>query len=77
MGRVLDLAEFRKQRAKRKPAHRAVEKTVEAAVYFCNGCACEEFTLSPRGAVHCAHCGALMRNISVSNPSPGQRRPPR
>jgi hypothetical protein len=78
MGTVLDLVEFRNRRAARKPKARPGAKAVEAAIYFCNGCASEEFTLSPLGAVNCAHCGALMRNISVTNPGqPGQRRPPR
>jgi hypothetical protein len=37
--------------------------------YFCTRCDSGEFRLSALGMVHCAHCGALMRNLLVS-PSP-------
>jgi hypothetical protein len=76
MARVLNLDDFR-ARTRRVPRNPA-SGVPESAVYFCNRCAAEQFTLSPRGAVHCAHCGALMRNISVTNPGgSGRRRPPR
>jgi hypothetical protein len=38
--------------------------------YFCLRCDTDQFKLYPGGTVHCAHCGALMRNISVRDSSP-------
>jgi hypothetical protein len=77
MGRILNLAEFRGRRPAGKQAPHAAEKTPESGVYFCNRCASEEFRLSPLGKVTCSRCGALMRNICVTNrPLSGQRRPP-
>jgi len=33
--------------------------------YFCLRCDAERFQLYATGVIHCAQCGALMRNISV------------
>lgn len=38
--------------------------------YFCLRCDTDQFKLYPGGTVHCAHCGALMRNISVRDSAP-------
>jgi ribosomal protein L37AE/L43A len=64
MENIVRLAEYRKRR---KPARRAVPEAT-GAQYFCTRCDSDEFKLSAAGMVHCAHCGALMRNIEVAAP---------
>jgi ribosomal protein L37AE/L43A len=49
----------------------APEVLPAGAQYFCTRCDADEFKLSAAGMVHCAHCGALMRNLLVA-PSPSQ-----
>jgi ribosomal protein L37AE/L43A len=72
MKNIVRLAEYRKRR---KPARGAVPAPevlpAAGAQYFCTRCDADEFKLSAAGMVHCAHCGALMRNLLVS-PSPSQ-----
>jgi ribosomal protein L37AE/L43A len=63
MENIVRLAEYRKRR---KPARRAAPDV--GAQYFCTRCDSDEFRLSAAGMVHCAHCGALMRNIAVAAP---------
>jgi ribosomal protein L37AE/L43A len=65
MENIVDLADYRKRRQARQPAPQV------GAQYFCTRCDAGEFRLSALGMVHCAHCGALMRNLLVS-PSPSQ-----
>jgi ribosomal protein L37AE/L43A len=59
------LAEYRKRR---KPARRAPPVPQARAPELCTRCDSDEFKLSAAGMVHCAHCGALMRNIEVAAP---------
>ena len=33
--------------------------------YFCTRCDADEFRLFASGKAHCAHCGAMMRNLAV------------
>jgi ribosomal protein L37AE/L43A len=68
MENIVRLAEYRKRR---KPARRAAPAPEAGAQYFCTRCDSDEFKLSAAGMVHCAHCGALMRNLLVSS-SPSQ-----
>jgi ribosomal protein L37AE/L43A len=68
MKNIVRLAEYRKRR---KPARRAAPAPEAGAQYFCTRCDADEFKLSAAGMVHCAHCGALMRNLLVSS-SPSQ-----
>jgi ribosomal protein L37AE/L43A len=67
MENIVRLAEYRKRR---KPPKRAAEtgpRPVDlGAQYFCTRCDADEFKLSAMGMVHCAHCGALMRNLLVT-----------
>jgi hypothetical protein len=63
---VFRLAEFRRRKAL---AQRAGTSAEPGAQYFCLRCEHEEFRLYASGTVHCAKCGALIRNIRV-NPSP-------
>lgn len=59
---VVRLAEYRKRR---QASQRAVPAPDSGAQYFCTRCDADEFRLSAAGLVHCAHCGALMRNLLV------------
>jgi ribosomal protein L37AE/L43A len=63
MENIVRLAEYRKRR---KPAKRASPPVELSAQYFCTRCDADEFKLSAAGMVHCAHCGALMRNLLVT-----------
>ena len=67
MENIVRLAEYRKRR---KPPQRAAEPAARhldlGAQYFCTRCDADEFKLSAAGMVHCAHCGALMRNLLVN-----------
>ena len=61
MENIVRLAEYRQRR---KPLRkRAPDLTAQ---YFCTRCDSDEFKLSAAGMVHCAHCGAVMRNLLVS-----------
>jgi tRNA(Ile2) C34 agmatinyltransferase TiaS len=68
MENIVRLADYRKHRKPACPAPPGAQPSA-GAQYFCTRCDADEFRLSPLGAVHCAHCGALMRNLLVS-PSP-------
>jgi hypothetical protein len=64
MENIVRLAEYRQRRKQaRKPADLGAQ-------YFCTRCDSDEFRLSAAGMVHCAHCGAVMRNLVVSPSSP-------
>ena len=63
---VVRLAEFRRRKAR---AQRAAASPESGAQYFCLRCEADEFRLYAGGTIHCAKCGALIRNIHV-NPSP-------
>ena len=70
MENVVRLAEFRKRR---KHLRRDRAAGDSAPQYFCMRCDMDEFRLYASGMVHCAHCGALMRNLLVSSsPSPSE-----
>jgi ribosomal protein L37AE/L43A len=68
MENIVRLAEYRSRRRK-AAARRAAPAPEAGAQYFCTRCDSDEFRLSAAGMVHCAHCGALMRNIAVAAPS--------
>lgn len=63
-GNIVRLAEYRKRR--RQVASRRVLSAGWGAQYFCLRCDADEFRLYASGNVHCAHCGALMRNLALS-----------
>lgn len=67
MENIVRLAEYRSRRRK-AAARRAAPAPEAGAQYFCTRCDSDEFRLSAAGMVHCAHCGALMRNIAVAVP---------
>jgi ribosomal protein L37AE/L43A len=62
MENIVRLAEYRSRR------QRAAQRSASApeAQYFCTRCDSDEFRLTAAGMVHCAHCGALMRNLLVT-----------
>jgi DNA-directed RNA polymerase subunit RPC12/RpoP len=62
-GNVVRLADHPRRR---KPVQRAVTAQDAAANYFCLRCEADEFRLYAGGMIHCAKCGALMRNLLVN-----------
>ena len=64
MENVVRLADYRRRRAGRG-ARRSPGHDSGGAQYYCLRCDGEEFRLYATGMVHCAHCGALMRNLAV------------
>ncbi|HEY8250586.1 MAG TPA: hypothetical protein VIG70_08270 [Burkholderiales bacterium] len=64
MENIVRLAEYRQRRQAAKQAAADLE-----AQYFCTRCDSGEFKLAAAGMVHCAHCGALMRNLLVNSSS--------
>jgi ribosomal protein L37AE/L43A len=64
MENIVRLADYRQRKAARRPA------SAPGTQYFCTRCDAGEFKLSAGGIVHCAHCGALIRNLLVT-PSSG------
>lgn len=64
MENVVRLADFRRRKAQ---AQRATAGTEPGAQYFCLRCEAEEFRLFATGAIHCAKCGALIRNINIKS----------
>jgi ribosomal protein L37AE/L43A len=68
MENIVRLAEYRKRRkaARRVCASFPPAAPAPRAQYSCTRCDSEEFRLSAAGMVHCAQCGALMRNLAVA-----------
>jgi hypothetical protein len=71
MGQIVRLSEYRKAGATRRPgtSRGGMQQQTLASPphYFCLRCDTDQFKLFPGGTVHCSHCGALMRNITVSD----------
>ena len=77
MAQIVRLSEYRKAGASRRGGGSSTTTTPPQGTmqgstphYFCLRCDTDQFKLFPGGSVHCAHCGALMRNISVRDKSP-------
>jgi hypothetical protein len=62
MENIFCLDDYRKAR---KPARGP--KAPDAPRFFCLSCDTDHFKLYASGSVHCAACGALIRNIGVSD----------
>ena len=69
---VVRLAEYRmRRRAARKQPGSTVSApatgntTAPGPQYFCTRCDADDFRLFASGKAHCAHCGAMMRNLAV------------
>lgn len=73
MAEIVQLSEYRHKR--RKPAPRVTSPgrgQQDEPHYFCLRCDTDRFRLFPSGAVRCAHCGALMRNITARDSDKGK-----
>jgi DNA-directed RNA polymerase subunit RPC12/RpoP len=66
MGQVVKLAE---RKARRITSRVGSPRLLGERTYFCMGCDTDRFLLYPEGTVQCAHCGALMENLRVSDES--------
>ncbi len=64
MENVVRLAEFRRRR---QLAQRATTTAEPGSQYFCLRCEADAFRLYATGTIHCAKCGALIRNIHVDS----------
>ena len=67
MENVVRLAEFRRRK---QQAQRATTTAEPGSQYFCLRCEAEEFRIFGTGTIHCAKCGALIRNISIAQREP-------
>lgn len=73
MAAIVDLAEYRSQRSAQKRDVAAPEAGAKPGPhYYCTRCETDRFRLFSSGTVHCAQCGALMRNIAVSESEQGK-----
>jgi hypothetical protein len=63
MENIVRLDDYRKAR---KPAP-SLAKAPDAPRFFCLSCDTDQFKLYASGTIHCASCGALIRNIEVSD----------
>ena len=63
MGQVVKLGEHRGRRA----AGGGAKRLLEERTYFCMACDTDRFLLYPGGRVQCAHCGAEMENLRISD----------
>jgi len=62
-GNVVRLAEYRRRRTAVAPRPKPGGW---GAQYYCLRCDADEFRLYASGNVHCAHCGAFMRNLGLT-----------
>jgi hypothetical protein len=62
MGQVVRLSD----RGKRSTAPQYARRPLAARAYFCMRCDTDRFLLYPGGEVQCAHCGARLDNLAVS-----------
>lgn len=67
-GNIVRLAEYRKRR--REAASPRKPPANWGAQYYCLRCDADEFRLYASGNVHCAHCGAFMRNLGLTVATP-------
>jgi hypothetical protein len=63
MEKIVNLSDYRKPR---QPARRAATTPGTVPHYVCLRCETGEFKLYSSGMVHCAQCGALMRNLLIN-----------
>jgi hypothetical protein len=62
MKNVIRLDDYRQPR---RPAREP--RAPDAPRFFCLNCDTDQFKLYASGTVHCATCGALIRNVEATN----------
>jgi ribosomal protein L37AE/L43A len=73
MATIVDLSEYRSARKAERRDVPAPEAGIKPGPhYFCTRCETDRFKLFSSGTVHCAQCGALMRNITVTESEQGK-----
>ena len=70
MGQIVKLAD----RRTRNVAGGGPTRLLEEMTYFCMACDTDRFLLYPGGRVQCAHCGAQMENLQISDSAPPDAR---
>ena len=65
---IVRLAEYRRRRHETPVRRKAPANW--GAQYYCLRCDADEFRLYASGNVHCAHCGAFMRNLGLTVATP-------
>jgi len=65
MAHIVNLSDYRKPAKGVRAAPAASAERAEPH-YYCLRCDTNAFKLASSGMVHCAHCGARMRNLLVS-----------
>ena len=67
MATIVNLSDYRAPKAAQRRNSPAPEAGIRPGPhYFCTRCETDRFKLFSSGTIHCAHCGALMRNIGVA-----------
>lgn len=77
MAHIVNLSDYRKPPKGVRAAPAASAERAEPH-YYCLRCDTDAFKLASSGIVHCAHCGARMRNLLVServSEKPGDKQP--
>ena len=66
MATIVNLSDYRRPQAQQRnsPSPDAVIRP--GPHYFCTRCETDRFKLFSSGTIHCASCGAMMRNIQVA-----------
>ena len=70
MGQLVKLADRRTP----KRASGSATRLLDEKTYFCMACDTDRFLLYPGGRVQCAHCGAQMENLQISDSAPPEKR---
>ncbi|MGE5640544.1 MAG: hypothetical protein ACM30H_10640 [Clostridia bacterium] len=73
MATIVNLSDFRTTRTAEQREAPAPQAGIKPGPhYFCTRCETDRFRLFSSGSVHCAQCGALMRNITVADTDQGR-----
>ncbi len=73
MATIVNLSDYRDERKAGQRAPAAPQAGIKPGPhYFCTRCESDRFKLFSSGMVHCAQCGALMRNITVAESEHGK-----
>ena len=73
MATIVQLSDYRSARtAEQREAPDPQAGMSPGPHYFCTRCETDRFRLFSSGSVHCAQCGALMRNINVADAGSGK-----